>query len=213
MFKKIFIAAVLTACLYLMLPQLYSIARVKKQIAAQSYQNGDIIFQSSKSRQCEAVKYATHSDISHCGILFNEEGTWYVLEAVEPVQKITLAEFIRRGTGQHYTIKRLKDNTGLTDIQIKKMNIKGNALIGKHYDIYFSWNNNEIYCSELVWKLYQEAGIELCKTKKLRDFDLTNPLVIEMMKERYGSKIPYEEVVVAPSDIYDSDMLKPVEQK
>lgn len=213
MFKKLLIVAVMTCLVYMMLPQLYSIARVKKYIASQSYQDGDIIFQSSKSRQCEAVKYATHSDISHCAILFNDEGTWYVLEAVEPVQKITLSEFIRRGTGQHYTIKRMKDNSALNDTQVKKMRAKGNTLIGKHYDIYFNWNNSEIYCSELVWKLYQEAGIELCKTKKLKDFDLTNPLVIEMMKKRYGSKIPYEEAVVAPSDIYHADNLKLVEEK
>jgi len=38
------------------------------------FQNGDIIFQTSESQQCEAVRIATNSKFSHCGILFIEKG-------------------------------------------------------------------------------------------------------------------------------------------
>ncbi|MCC7031043.1 MAG: YiiX family permuted papain-like enzyme [Chitinophagaceae bacterium] len=193
-------------------PKFYTDAQIKKHITKQAYQNGDIIFQSSNSRQCQAVKFATHSDVSHCGMLLEHDGEWYVLEAVEPVQETKLSTFISRGNGQHYTIKRNK-NTLLTDEQVEKIKLAAGQFIGKHYDIYFNWSNTEIYCSELVWKLYREAGIDICAPRKLKDFDLSHPLVVTMMKERYGSKIPLEETVVAPSDIYQSAMLTTVEER
>lgn len=200
--------------LILSLPRVYSLQKIKKHVTSHTYQDGDIIFQSSNSRQCQAVKLATHSDISHCGMLFNKNGDWFVLEAVEPVQVIPLLDFVKRGEGWRYTIKRLKTDQKLSETQKRNMHTLGESLVGKHYDIYFGWTDDEIYCSELVWKLYyQAAGIELCKTKKLKDFDLTNPLVVEMMKERYGNHIPFDEAVVAPSDIFFSEQLELVESR
>ena len=147
-------------------------------------------------------------------MLFNKNGDWFVLEAVEPVQVIPLLDFVKRGEGWRYTIKRLKTDQKLSETQKRNMHTLGESLVGKHYDIYFGWTDDEIYCSELVWKLYyQAAGIELCKTKKLKDFDLTNPLVVEMMKERYGNHIPFDEAVVAPSDIFFSEQLELVESR
>ena len=40
----------------------------------QTFKDGDIIFQTSQSEQCEAVRIATDSKFSHCGIIFNENG-------------------------------------------------------------------------------------------------------------------------------------------
>lgn len=198
--------------LILSLPRVYSLQKIKRHVTSNTYQDGDIIFQSSNSRQCKAVKLATHSDISHCGMLFNENGDWFVLEAVEPVQVIPLFDFVRRGEGWQYTIKRMKTDQKFSETPKRNLHTLGDSLLGKHYDIYFGWTDDEMYCSELVWKLYyQAAGIELCKTKKLRDFDLTSPFVVEMMKERYGNRIPYDEAVVAPSDIFFSDQLELVE--
>lgn len=35
-----------------------------------SLRNGDLIFQTSKSAQSQAIQAATHSPYSHCGIVF-----------------------------------------------------------------------------------------------------------------------------------------------
>ncbi len=212
--KKILLGALLLILLSLLLPTLFVVGKIKKHIAQREYNEGDIIFQTSKSRQCEAVKMATHSDISHCGILFSEKGLWYVLEAVEPVQVISLSEFIRRGTGQHYQIKRLKHVYNLSNTIKVAMTNQGKKWIGKHYDIYFNWSGDELYCSELVWKLYKNiAHIELCKLRKLKEYDLNDNLVGQMMNERYGINIPYDEHMVAPSDIYTSDKLELIEEQ
>ena len=41
---------------------------------AESLRDGDIIFQTSQSAQCEAVRIATNSKFSHCGIIFKIDG-------------------------------------------------------------------------------------------------------------------------------------------
>ncbi len=63
----------------------------------------------------------------------------------------------------------------------------------------------------MVWKIYKNAaGIELSKLRELKDFNLENPQVQIILKERYGNNIPLEEKVVAPSDLADSNLLKTV---
>lgn len=212
--RKILLGSFIVALVLAITPHFISVGKTKKHIAKTDYKNGDIIFQSSTSRQCEAVKMATHSDISHCGLLFEENGKWYVLEAVEPVQVTTLSSFIHRGTGQHYSVKRLKSGYTLSEDTKMQMIAKGKKWIGKHYDIYFNWGDSELYCSELVWKLYHDiAKLDLCKLRPLRDYDLKDNLVGEMMQERYGKNIPYQENMVAPSDIYQSNLLELVESR
>lgn len=176
------------------------------------YQNGDIIFQTSESQQCEAVRIATNSKFSHCGIIFIENGKTYVYEAVQPVKITPLEDWITHGKDSKYVVKRLKKSEKqLTSEQLNAMKNYGKNMLNKDYDIYFNWSDSEIYCSELVWKIYKiGANIEVCPTKELKDFNLKNPLVQEIMKQRYGNNIPYTEKVVAPSQLYDSELLETV---
>ncbi|VXB69629.1 Peptidoglycan peptidase [Flavobacterium sp. 9AF] len=177
-----------------------------------TFKDGDIIFQTSESAQCEAVRIATNSKFSHCGIIFIEKEKTYVYEAVQPVKKTQLEEWIKQGRDQKYVVKRLQNNDSLlTKDMVKKMKLYATTLMGKDYDLYFEWSDEKIYCSELVWKIYKEvANVSLCPTKKLKDFNLVHPLVQKIMKERYGNNIPYDEEVVAPSQLYDSNLVTTV---
>ena len=177
-----------------------------------TFQNGDIIFQTSQSKQCEAIKIATNSKFSHCGIIYIENGKTYVYEAVQPVKMTLLEDWISHGKDAKYAVKRLKDaDEILTNEVLQKMKTYGKSMNNKDYDLFFEWSDNKIYCSELVWKIYKNgANIELCKTKKLKDFNLDNPLVKSIMKERYGNKIPFNEAVVAPSQLYESEMVETI---
>lgn len=176
------------------------------------FKNGDIIFQTSESQQCEAVRIATNSKFSHCGIIFVEEGKTYVYEAVQPVKITPLKDWISHGRDAKYVVKRLKNlDVKITAEQLESMKKYGTKQLNKNYDIYFGWSDSEIYCSELVWKIYKNgANIELCKTKELKDFNLDNPLVQSIMKQRYGTNIPYNEKVVAPSQLHDSELLETI---
>jgi Permuted papain-like amidase enzyme, YaeF/YiiX, C92 family len=173
--------------------------------------NGDIIFQTSTSAQSQAIQLATHSKYSHCGIVFEDGGKWFVFEAIQPVTTTPLDNWIVRGENSAYTIKRLKDSTALTPEAFGKMKASAQKMTGKEYDLYFGWSDERIYCSELVWKLYKDGtGLEVGHLKYLKDFDLSNPAVQQKMKERYGNNIPLDEAVISPADIYESELLETV---
>lgn len=175
-------------------------------------QDGDLIFQTSESKQCEAVRIATNSKFSHCGIIYKINGNLFVFEAVQPVKLTPLSDWIQHGKGQKYLVKRLKNaDTVLKPETLQKMKDYSQQFMGKEYDAFFEWDDTRIYCSELVWKIYKNgAGIELSKLKQLKDFNLSDERVQKIIKERYGNDIPLEEKVVAPSDLVDSDLLKTV---
>lgn len=189
-----------------------SSGRLKKTTQTEALQNGDIIFQSSSGGQGKAIQIATGSPWSHVGIIYIDQGEKMVFEAVHPVKITPLEEFIKRGDGGAYTVKRLKNaSTLLTAEALGKMKKAGQKHLGKNYDLYFGWSDDRIYCSELVWKIYHEAlGLQIGKLQKLKDFKLDNPIVQWKLKERYGKKIPYEEKVISPAAIYDSELLEPV---
>ena len=180
--------------------------------AQTNLRNGDIIFQSLNSTSGEAIRLATDSRFSHCGILFNQNNAWFVYEAVGPVKLTPLQEWINRGIDREFEIKRLRDaDQLLTDATLNKMMTVGRQLKGKDYDPQFQWSDARMYCSELVWKVYQRgAGIMLGNLRPLRDYHLDNHKVGEALQLRYGDNPPWEEMMIAPQTIYDCDALETV---
>ena len=176
-------------------------------------QEGDIVFSSSKRGQGEAIIAATASPYTHCGIVFEQDGKLMVLEAVQPVGVTTLESFVSRSAPGTFTAKRLK--TAVTPSLYQKARTWAHSQIGRNYDVRFLWDDTNLYCSELVWKVYQKAGVELCPPRKFSDYDLDKPVVREIINERFGGidRVPMEEKVVAPSDIAASAMLMEAPRK
>lgn len=172
-------------------------------------QSGDIIFQTSTSSQSKAIQLATHSKYSHVGIIYKVDEDLFVLEAVQPVKITPFKIWVSRGDNNHYVVKRLKNaDKILTKEVINEMKQIGNRFIGKNYDLYFEWSDDRIYCSELVWKIYQEgAGLEIGELQELAEFDLSNATVKKKIKERYGNQIPVHEKVISPGAMFDSELL------
>lgn len=185
---------------------------VKELAKALKFKTGDIVFQTSKSEQSEAIQLATGSKYSHIGILYVDSLDYLVLEAVQPVKLTPLEEWIAQGENNDYVVKRLNENVlDLSEKDILKMKNLGQSYLGKNYDAYFEWNNKAFYCSELVWKIYKKVlRIELCELKKLKDFNLSNPKVKEKLTERYGKIIPKNQKVVSPADIFNSELLETI---
>jgi hypothetical protein len=146
------------------------------------------------------------------GIIFLQNGEPFVFEAIRTVQYTPLGQWIDRGQNGKYVIKRLLNSEKLiTPRSIEKLKTVAETFKGKPYDLTFEWSDNSIYCSELVWKIYDRGiGIQIGQLKKLRDFDLSNATVKNKMKERYGNQIPKDEAVVSPGDIFSSEQLKTV---
>ncbi|MCO5945629.1 YiiX family permuted papain-like enzyme [Mucilaginibacter flavidus] len=174
--------------------------------------DGDLIFQTSLSKQSLVIQLATKSQYSHCGLIFKRDSEYYVFEAVQPIKFTPLKNWIAKGKDGKFVIKRLKNaNEVLTPDVAYKMWAIAEQFKGKNYDITFEWSDEKIYCSELIWKIYQRAaGIEIGKLQKLRDFNLTNPAVKKKMSERYGSKVPLDENVISPAAVFNSELLKTI---
>ena len=132
-----------------------------------------------------------------------------MLEAIQPVKKTPLDKWIARGKDGHYVIKRLINaDEVLTAEVLQKMKSEGEKFHGKKYDLTFEWSDEKMYCSELIWKIYQRAaGIEIGKLQHLEEFDLTNNVVRKKLNERYGEKIPMNEIVISPAAIFESELL------
>lgn len=192
-----------------------AISQVKELTDNNKLKNGDIVFQTSLSKQSKAIQLATHSRYSHCGLIFNldtGQTHWYVLEAVQPVKYTRLDKWIARGEGGHYVIKRTKNDFSITDEKLLNLKTIAEKYLGKDYDLYFDWSDDKIYCSELIWKAYNQlTGLDFGKLQKLKDFDLTNNIVKETLKKRYGDKIPMNETVISPASIFMSDKLITIE--
>lgn len=182
---------------------------------AQPLRDGDIVFQTSRSAQSVAIQRATHSRYSHVGLVLMRDGEPYVIEAVGPVRYTPLQSWIAQGEGGHYVAKRLRTaERVLTPAAVAGLRRAAEVFAGRPYDLIFAWSDECIYCSELVWKVYDRAlGVRIGRLQRLRDFDLSDPLVRTKLRERYGERIPFAEPVVSPGEMFASELLVVVEER
>ena len=180
--------------------------------ATADYLDGDIIFQSSQSNQSKAIELATKSPYSHMGIIFIKNGKPYVFEAASKVVYTPFDKWVNRGKNRKYVIKRLKDHA-LSQKEIANLKRVAHSFENKPYDIWFGWDDKYIYCSELVWKIYNKAlNLKIGQLQRIKDFNLSAPAVKQKLIERYGDKIPYQETVISPVAIFNSPLLITVDQ-
>jgi uncharacterized protein YycO len=173
------------------------------------FQNGDIIFHESQSNQSKAIREATDSRWSHVGMLFEKKGKWFVAEAVQPVKLTPLSSFIARGKNREYRVYRLPN---LSEEQKLALRNEAASYLGQNYDIYFEWSDDLIYCSELVYKVFQKVtGVEIGSVQQYRDLKLDGPYVKELIRRRLtdtGRALQPEEYIVTPaSQVEDDDLV------
>ena len=172
-------------------------------------QDGDIVFFESTSQQSPVIKLAQHSKWTHCGIVFLVGEKAYVYEAVGTVKYTPLKDWIAKGKNGVYCVKRLKKP--LSKEAVAKMKAVGGGHKGKHYDTLFQWSDNKMYCSELVWKIYnQGAGVDLCPPGHFSDYPINLPAVKKLIKQRYGKSFNPDESIVSPYALFKSNLLKEV---
>ena len=162
--KKILIilAIILVASALPFSRMLVELATAQSQPIREVVKEGDVIFQTTQSKQSPLIQIATRSKISHCGIVVMKNGKPYVLETLNTLKLTPLDKFVTRNKGGRYWLKRSdKEN----------IKIKYDHYLGKSYDVAFRLDNDIYYCSELVYDIYKkQLGIELCKPKKIDDY-------------------------------------------
>lgn len=190
---------ILIVCALVLLVGVVLFALSLKAPQAATLKEGDIVFQTSTSQQAPIIIVATHSPWSHCGIIIEKADGLYVLEAVSSVKLTPYDQWVKRGKGGIVKVKRY------TDEPIK---IKYKKYLGRPYDTTFKFGNDKWYCSELVYDIYkQQLGVELCKPKPVSVYSINGA---EREMKRRG--INKDQLVVAPSDLYDSKQLSEIQQ-
>lgn len=176
---------------------------------AQAVRDGDIVFQTSRSDQSIAVQQATDSPYSHMGLVIFRGGQPFVFEAGGRVQYTPLQTWTTRGVDGRFAVKRLRSAPGgLKKPDVERLKRAAKQFEGLPYDFTFGWSDDRIYCSELVWKIYDRAlGVRLAELQKIRDFNLGAPAVKQKLHERYGQHIPFDEPAVSPAALFASPML------
>ena len=134
--------------------------------------DGDLAFRCGRGVFSRAVTTAENEGIySHVGLLFKDGDRWVVVHAV-PGEREFAGDFDRvkkEDADIFYGDKRAKRgclvHTGLTD-SAAVANLKATALAAARDSVRFDNDYNladstEVYCTEFVWRLYRNAGIDL----------------------------------------------------
>ena len=181
-------------------------------VNAADLEDGDIVFHTSRSAQSQAIQRATGSKYSHMGLVLIRDGKPYVFEAVATARYTPLDQWARRGVDGRYVVKRVKSSVrSLTPDDLDRLRRAAKDFEGKPYDLTFEWSDSRIYCSELVWKIYDRAlGLKIGRLQKLGEFNLKDRAVKAKLQERYGRAIPVDETVISPSEMFQSDALEEV---
>ena len=129
-----------------------------------TYQVGDIIMQRDAFKGGGgAIQMMTLSPYNHVGIVVERGGKKYVAEAIGRVTYTPVEQYIRRGEGY----KVLRSSTDLTPKQKRQILSAVHKYKGKRYDASVSWSDEKMYCSELVFKVYEDVGIQLKRTRPM----------------------------------------------
>ncbi len=180
---------------------------------------GDLLFQvNGHSSYTEAIRRVTTGidqvEFTHVGAVSVEQGKTYVLEAVPyGVIKSPIEKFFRNSL--------IVDGKPVVAVGRLKARLRKNipqaieriqALLGKRYDFVFDPDDDDYYCSELIYATYLRADgspIFQCAPMTFRDKATgeISPLWIEHFK-RYGSEIPEGVPGTNPGDMSRSDQIR-----
>jgi hypothetical protein len=135
------------------------------------FRTGDVVLQTSASPRSLPIREATHSPWSHTGLIEVTEQGVFVLEAIEPVSRTPWAAWRARAVGGKVKVLRLK---GLDPAQAAKSVEWARAMLGRPYDVRYGWDDETLYCSELVVKALEHgSGVRVGHFDRLDALDLT----------------------------------------
>jgi hypothetical protein len=147
---------------------------------------GDIVFQRTETNASDAIMLASGTQYTHVGLVeIDSAGRASVIEAVGPVRTLPLDLWIKNGTRERVTIKRVK---GLGEDDARKAVLRARHYLGRPYDHFFYETRDQIYCSELVHAAFQEgASITIGREEKVRELNIDTGAAQQLIKQRWKS--------------------------
>lgn len=144
--------------------------------------DGDLVFQTSTSSQSSAILVATGNSYTHMGIIKSSPEGFVVVEAAGVVKETPLRDWVNRGLLNRVALYR---DEKLTNEQSQVILGSAEKYYGRAYDIFFSFNNQAIYCSELPYLAFGEAGIPIGRVQKVSELNFDNALVRKIIEQRW----------------------------
>lgn len=168
-------------------------------------QVGDVIFQSSGHTELvDMIEGVSESHYSHCGIVDRHDGKWVVYEAARQVSTTPLKMFIDRGRGDGFAAYRFK--TAYQD-DIPAIIEKTRAYLGRPYDFRYRLDEEHIYCSELIYKAFEQTtGEKMGELIRLGD---TGWQPYErLIKQLENGPVPIDRMIITPIDLALAEQLE-----
>ena len=168
------------------------------EFSPDQFQNGDIILVNGKSWRSKALLFffKNPADFSHSGMVRWSGGIPWVIHASpesERVEMEPLEEFLSPFEVERAAVYRLKGNragAGRASGEAREFYLEKRPFDGS-----FDKNNDEaVYCTELIWKAFGNAGIDLFGTER----------------SAYFTPVPFYGNVLFPSDLGRSPLLEKV---
>lgn len=195
--------------LLLTIAAVWGASLLSKEPGTEAYepQVGDVVFQSLGSNAVtDLIAGSTHSPFTHCGMVVLREGRWHVLEAIGPVREIPLADWIAQGQRGGVAVFRLRAEF---QSSVPKFVESARTFLGRPYDPYYRFDDERIYCSELVFKAWRSAtGTELGRVRKVRELDWEPYRAVIERIER--GPVPLERELITPRDLSEAPQLREV---
>ena len=173
--------------------------------AEPTLESGDLVFETSSSAQSSAIQWATASRWSHVGIVeVSGRGEVSVIEALRVVTRTPWRAWQRRARrGGDVLVLRPK---GLAADRRAAAAAAARGFLGRPNDPRFGWDDDRLYCSELVVKAYERgAGVSLGKRERLGDLRLLG--IEKAAEQRWGGPVPKDLVLVTPASLAEDGRL------
>lgn len=120
---------------------------------------GDVLFQDLDcGARCSLIRQVTGSRYVHVGIVLGEGDDRVVWEAYAPVGPTPIAEWVARGKRGEVALYRPRPGTVGSRVAAIERALR--TMEGRPYDGDYQWDEDAIYCSELVAKAYREVAGE-----------------------------------------------------
>jgi hypothetical protein len=144
---------------------------LSKQIGLQ---NGDLIFRRGRSIESQIVLLSDgNSDYSHVGMIYLKDGKPLVVHSVpaengdeyELIKLESVEDFLNEDKAVQFAVFRLEDS--LMNSTKAASEYAYNCYLNKfRFDNQYDLNSDtRLYCTELIWKAYQQTGIDLVQNR------------------------------------------------
>jgi hypothetical protein len=111
-----------------------------------------------------------------------KDGKVFVIEAVGHVRRTPVKDWIYRGLGSFVTIRRFRDLSPDAADRIVDDALKFQR---QPYNNLFMFGGEGVYCSELAWLAYKDAGIPVGAVQTLGSLHLDNIFVRNLIEQRW----------------------------